>query len=96
MYPRTINRIRSLIQDYTHGGQPVTFLPVHVIDLAEDGYIKPHVDSIKFSGGGHVCTHVVHHEAASHGDKTIHLLMLPGFVAGLSLLSSCVMRLQSE
>lgn len=71
MPPRTINRIRSLIQDYTHGGQPVTFLPVHVIDLAEDGYIKPHVDSIKFSGGGHVCTHVVHHKAARHGDKTI-------------------------
>ncbi|TMW68250.1 hypothetical protein Poli38472_005718 [Pythium oligandrum] len=28
----------------------VYFPPVHVIDLAEDGYIKPHVDSIKFSG----------------------------------------------
>ncbi|KAF1319626.1 hypothetical protein FI667_g13085, partial [Globisporangium splendens] len=26
------------------------FPAVHVIDLAEDGYIKPHVDSIKFSG----------------------------------------------
>ncbi|KAL8013381.1 putative alpha-ketoglutarate-dependent dioxygenase alkB 7 [Plasmopara halstedii] len=26
------------------------FSAVHVIELAEDGYIKPHVDSIKFSG----------------------------------------------
>ncbi|KAF4320515.1 hypothetical protein BBO99_00005533 [Phytophthora kernoviae] len=26
------------------------FPAVHVIELAEDGYIKPHVDSIKFSG----------------------------------------------
>lgn len=26
-------------------------LPVHVIDLAADGFIKPHVDSVKFSGG---------------------------------------------
>ncbi len=26
------------------------FPAVHVIDLAEDGFIKPHVDSIKFSG----------------------------------------------
>ncbi|KDO16086.1 hypothetical protein SPRG_18380 [Saprolegnia parasitica CBS 223.65] len=29
----------------------LTYFPtVHVIDLAEAGYIKPHVDSIKFSG----------------------------------------------
>ena len=36
-----------------HGFLPTTlvYLPkVHVIDLASDGYIKPHVDSIKFSG----------------------------------------------
>lgn len=31
--------------------QELTYFPaVHVIELAEDGYIKPHVDSIKFSG----------------------------------------------
>jgi alkylated DNA repair protein alkB family protein 7 len=29
----------------------LTYFPqVHVIDLAEDGFIKPHIDSIKFSG----------------------------------------------
>lgn len=28
--------------------QELSYFPaVHVIDLAEDGYIKPHVDSIK-------------------------------------------------
>ncbi|XP_053154597.1 alpha-ketoglutarate-dependent dioxygenase alkB homolog 7, mitochondrial [Hemicordylus capensis] len=42
---------------------------VHVLDLDKAGYIKPHVDSVKFCG----CT-----------------------VAGLSLLSSSVMRLISE
>ncbi|OQR84536.1 hypothetical protein ACHHYP_13284 [Achlya hypogyna] len=45
------------------------FPTVHVIDLAEEGYIKPHVDSIKFSGQ---------------------------IVAGISLLSPCVMRFQEE
>ncbi|KAH9103638.1 hypothetical protein AeMF1_020094 [Aphanomyces euteiches] len=31
--------------------QDLEYFPaVHVIDLAEEGYIKPHVDSIKFSG----------------------------------------------
>ncbi|XP_062979698.1 alpha-ketoglutarate-dependent dioxygenase alkB homolog 7, mitochondrial [Elgaria multicarinata webbii] len=42
---------------------------VHVLDLDKTGYIKPHVDSVKFCG----CT-----------------------IAGLSLLSSSVMRLVSE
>ncbi|XP_078658395.1 alpha-ketoglutarate-dependent dioxygenase alkB homolog 7, mitochondrial-like [Branchiostoma floridae x Branchiostoma belcheri] len=39
---------------------------VHVLDLAKDGWIKPHVDSVKFAGNT---------------------------IAGLSLLSPCVMRL---
>lgn len=26
-------------------------LPVHVLDIARDGYMRPHVDSVKFSGG---------------------------------------------
>lgn len=41
---RILDRIREapiLPQDLTY------FPAVHVIDLAEDGYIKPHVDSIK-------------------------------------------------
>ncbi|CAH0473912.1 unnamed protein product [Peronospora belbahrii] len=45
------------------------FPAVHVIELAEDGYIKPHIDSIKFSGR---------------------------VVAGVNLLSPCVMRLKEE
>ncbi|XP_069086570.1 alpha-ketoglutarate-dependent dioxygenase alkB homolog 7, mitochondrial isoform X2 [Pleurodeles waltl] len=48
----------------------VSQLPlVHVLDLKADGYIKPHIDSIKFCGST---------------------------IAGLSLLSSSVMRLMSE
>jgi alkylated DNA repair protein alkB family protein 7 len=31
---------------------PLKFLPsVHILDLHAEGYIKPHVDSVKFSGG---------------------------------------------
>lgn len=26
-------------------------LPIHVLDIARDGYMRPHVDSVKFSGG---------------------------------------------
>jgi len=42
---------------------------VHILDLAKDGFIKPHVDSVKFCGDT---------------------------IAGLSLLSDCVMRLTNE
>ncbi len=31
-------------------GKKLVFLPPHIIDLAPDGFIGPHVDSIKFSG----------------------------------------------
>lgn len=31
-------------------GKEYQFLPVHAIDLAQDGVISPHVDSVKFSG----------------------------------------------
>ncbi|KAH8366533.1 hypothetical protein KR084_000978 [Drosophila pseudotakahashii] len=47
------------------GGQAMPF--VHILDLAEVGVIKPHVDSIRF------CGHTI---------------------AGISLLSDCVMRLR--
>ncbi|XP_017006720.2 alpha-ketoglutarate-dependent dioxygenase alkB homolog 7, mitochondrial [Drosophila takahashii] len=47
------------------GGRAMPF--VHILDLAEVGVIKPHVDSIRF------CGHTI---------------------AGISLLSDCVMRLQ--
>lgn len=46
--------LRDLIRErYTqYGGQDDTlqFLPPHVIDLDQDGFIGPHVDSVKFSG----------------------------------------------
>ena len=36
----------------TQVGGAVAFLPrTHVLDLHADGWINPHVDSIKFSGG---------------------------------------------
>ncbi|XP_054859627.1 alpha-ketoglutarate-dependent dioxygenase alkB homolog 7, mitochondrial [Eublepharis macularius] len=49
--------------------QVLQLAQVHVLDLDKTGYIKPHIDSVKFCG----CT-----------------------IAGLSLLSSSVMRLVSE
>ncbi|XP_076440622.1 alpha-ketoglutarate-dependent dioxygenase alkB homolog 7, mitochondrial-like [Babylonia areolata] len=42
---------------------------VHVLDISKDGYIKPHVDAVRFCGNT---------------------------IAGLCLLSSCVMRLALE
>lgn len=44
-------RIKDVILQTLHKPLTTRFLPVHVIDLAEDGFIKPHVDSSKFSGG---------------------------------------------
>ena len=44
--------MREKIQAAVATPTPLEFLPpVHILDLHEDGYIKPHVDSIKFSGG---------------------------------------------
>ncbi|GAB9471497.1 Alpha-ketoglutarate-dependent dioxygenase alkB 7 [Globisporangium polare] len=44
-------RILDRIREAPILPQELNYFPaVHVIDLAEDGYIKPHVDSIKFSG----------------------------------------------
>jgi len=50
-------------------GENLKFLPVHALDLKEDGSIGSHVDNIEYSGG---------------------------LIAGLSLLSEAVMRLQHE
>ncbi|RHZ29610.1 hypothetical protein DYB37_011514 [Aphanomyces astaci] len=55
------------------------FPPVHVIDLAEAGYIKPHVDSIKFSGqvvaGLNLLSPAVMRFQEEHGDNRIDLLL---------------------
>ncbi|ETV66350.1 hypothetical protein, variant 1 [Aphanomyces astaci] len=55
------------------------FPPVHVIDLAEAGYIKPHVDSIKFSGqvvaGLNLLSPAVMRFEEEHGDNRIDLLL---------------------
>mmetsp|Transcript_2769 Transcript_2769/g.3940 ORF Transcript_2769/g.3940 Transcript_2769/m.3940 type:complete len:242 (-) Transcript_2769:235-960(-) len=64
----TVKRIQRFITQNL-GFEVPGFLPVHAIDLAADGHISPHIDSIKFSGG---------------------------MVAGLSLLSSSIMRFQHE
>ena len=44
-----IRRIRNFIEKQINTNQ-IPWLPCHIIDLHEDGYILPHVDSIKFSG----------------------------------------------
>ena len=43
-----VSRARALLAE-EHGC--AAFLPAHAIDLAADGAITPHVDSVKFSGG---------------------------------------------
>ena len=45
----TVERLKGLVRETI--GQDVAFLPPHLIDLAPDGLIAPHVDSVKFSGG---------------------------------------------
>lgn len=51
------------------------FPAVHVIELAEDGYIKPHVDSIKFSGrvvaGINLLSPSIMRFKEEHGDSVI-------------------------
>ncbi len=49
------------------GPPPIQFSVPHLVDLAADGHINPHVDNVKFSGG---------------------------IIAGLSLLSGRIMRLE--
>ncbi|BFY99762.1 hypothetical protein BsWGS_02802 [Bradybaena similaris] len=62
---KVINRVKKLAF-----GIGVVPLPhVHVLDISKDGYIKPHVDAVRFCGDT---------------------------IAGMCLLSSCVMRLALE
>uniref|UniRef100_H0XU03 Alpha-ketoglutarate-dependent dioxygenase alkB homolog 7, mitochondrial n=2 Tax=Otolemur garnettii TaxID=30611 RepID=H0XU03_OTOGA len=58
--------ILQRVQGAAFGPGQTLLSPIHVLDLEPQGYIKPHVDSIKFCGAT---------------------------IAGLSLLSSSVMRL---
>jgi alkylated DNA repair protein alkB homolog 7 len=45
-----VSRVRALVLRLQGLAPDLPFLPVHVIDLAAEGFIKPHVDSVKFSG----------------------------------------------
>jgi len=62
-----IEKCKTLIARFVN--KDIIFLPPHVIDLASDGSISAHVDSIKFSGD---------------------------FIAGFSLLSSRILRLEKQ
>ena len=66
---KVIERVRDQLIAARHVDSNVTWLPCHAIDLKQDGELKAHVDSIKFSGG---------------------------VVAGISLLSSSIMRLKPD
>lgn len=46
MCEEVLNRVRSVA--FPKGSQLLG--PVHILDLDKDGYIKPHVDSVKFCG----------------------------------------------
>lgn len=50
MNAELVCRIRALIVKTLGKPRDLPFLPVHVIDLGKDGFIRPHVDSVKFSG----------------------------------------------
>ncbi|GBG32680.1 Alpha-ketoglutarate-dependent dioxygenase alkB-like 7, mitochondrial [Hondaea fermentalgiana] len=50
-----LQRMQDFVQRYLEEhvervNGPLEYLPPHIIDLAADGEIRPHVDSIKFSG----------------------------------------------
>lgn len=62
----TLEKTRAFLLE-NHLDPDITWLPCHAIDLKHDGDLKPHVDSVRFSGG---------------------------MVAGISLLSSSIMRLR--
>lgn len=57
------------IEEESPNTTPNTIEETHVLDLAADGEIKPHIDSVKFCGD---------------------------VIAGVSLLSSCVMSMQHQ
>lgn len=63
------NTVVQRIRDIAFSGDTKQLRYVHVLDIKKDGYIKPHVDSVKFCGNT---------------------------IAGLSLMSSSVMRLTHE
>ncbi|CAF3843435.1 unnamed protein product, partial [Rotaria sordida] len=58
-------QVLSHIRQLAFDDPTQTLVHVHVLDIAKDGYIKPHIDAIRYCGTT---------------------------IAGLSLLSSCVMR----
>ncbi|KAK7099817.1 alpha-ketoglutarate-dependent dioxygenase alkB homolog 7, mitochondrial-like isoform X2 [Littorina saxatilis] len=62
---KILQRVRELA--FPPGVPQISY--VHVLDISKEGYIKPHVDAVRFCGNT---------------------------IAGLSLLSSCVMRLALE
>lgn len=52
---QVISRIRHFLERKHFNNRDgdvhnINWLPVHGIELKEDGYLKPHVDSVKFSG----------------------------------------------
>mmetsp|Transcript_12531 Transcript_12531/g.22717 ORF Transcript_12531/g.22717 Transcript_12531/m.22717 type:complete len:248 (-) Transcript_12531:1574-2317(-) len=52
---KVLSRIQTFIHEYLKQhvqgvGQDIQWLPPHIIELGKGGEIKPHVDSIKFSG----------------------------------------------
>ncbi|KAK1944541.1 Alpha-ketoglutarate-dependent dioxygenase alkB 7 [Phytophthora citrophthora] len=69
-------RILQKVREAAILPKELTYFPaVHVIELAEDGYIKPHVDSIKFSGrvvaGINLLSPSIMRFKEEHGDSII-------------------------
>lgn len=87
-------RILDRVREASILPQGLTYFPaVHVIDLAEDGYIKPHVDSIKVRAIIRVDQELIH---LSRPIDTVCLQFSGEVVAGVSLLSPSIMRFKEE
>lgn len=91
-----LNRVRSVA--FPQGSSLLG--PVHILDLDKNGYIKPHIDSVKvkvsFQTLGKGCVYLVYGLYL----LLIALILMFQFcgstIAGLNLLSDSVMRLVKE
>ena len=95
---RTVDSVRRRIESMAGAHLPPNpnFLPVHVVDLDNDGYITPHVDSVRQT--------LTKWSRATPSLLTAAALLAPapqvkfsgGLVCGISLLSAAVMTLRPE
>jgi len=77
-----IERLKDQVSRFMAAPSPVDFLPPHVLDLNDTGYIKPHVDHVSYSGVviaglSLLSTSVMRLVHTSHPDRVVRLLLPP-------------------